>query len=163
MPFVGRRVLGESTTRLAYLPALVTDPGAARGGRHRGRWEAEVVSGESKNEGRDTLNVMPELASLTLATLFRNTYVPPIGFWPTTVSVRRNYSHCLLDCDRQQLADIAQCHRPCFCVNAPRLDRLASHGYPLTEKRGPSVGTGDIHTPPSTIHLFSSVGPTWVI
>jgi hypothetical protein len=47
---VGRRVLGESTARLADLPALVADPGAARGSCHRGRREAEVANDESKNK-----------------------------------------------------------------------------------------------------------------
>ena len=39
MAFVDGRVLSKSTTRLAYLPALQTDPGATRGG-HSG-WAGE--------------------------------------------------------------------------------------------------------------------------
>jgi hypothetical protein len=36
LPFVGRRVLSESTTRFADLPTLVADPGATGGSCHGG-------------------------------------------------------------------------------------------------------------------------------
>jgi hypothetical protein len=39
--FVGGRMLGKSATGPTYLPALHTDPGAARGGRHGGEVGSE--------------------------------------------------------------------------------------------------------------------------